>query len=301
MENSLQNVAIFQFIFIDQEISPFIQTVINFANSIQMKLATLEKQKKLITDPSGSLSPIIKKNFLFTHCFKFDIQHLDSFSNELKTLFVKDFHHFKKVISEISYRIIKGILSKKIHLNSFQLGNTIEKIIDNIIDRCQVRVSIEPFNLPFEHSGFRNIDGTISVGHHIFLTGRVTNIDQPKHIIIRRLYRCKNSNCRNTFYLHINNTNPSSTSDSSFLETDYNSVYCEKCGELASEDETGRIMASFQKFSIYPSSLTSNVSFIENQNSIFFSNYITNYKHFTFFPQIELRIKKQQLVKNHKL
>lgn len=300
MENTLQNVAIFQFIFIDQEISPFMQAVSTFASHILLKLKSLENEGKLTTDSSSLLSSLIKKNFLFTHCFKFDVEHMKSFSNEIRTLFINDFRQFKKIISEISYRIIRGILSKKIHLRSLQQKDAIiDNIINNIIDHCQVRVSIEPFNLPFENSGFRNLNGTVSVGHHIFLTGRVTNIDQPKRIIIRRLYKCKNPSCRNIFYLHINDTGSSSSADSSFLETNFFSVYCEKCGELASEDETGRIMASYQKFSISPTSLTSNVSFNDSQNNLFFSDFITNYKYFTFFPQIELKIKDFSKMNNY--
>lgn len=290
MENSFQNVSIFQFIFIDQEIVPFIQAVAQFAGSIQTKLTTFEKERKLTIDSSGSLSPHVKKNFLFNHCFKFDIDHLDNFSNELKTLFIRDFHHFKKVILEISYRIIKGILKKKIRLNSSQ--GVIEKIIDNILDPCQIRISIEPFNLPFEQSGFRKLDGTISVGHHIFLTGRITNIEQPRHIIIRRLYKCKNPDCKNSFYLHFNDINSNSNAiDSSFLDANSSSVYCDKCNELASEDETGRITASFQKFYIAPVFYTSNAVMINSKSNLFFSDSIINYKYFSFFPQIELKVK----------
>lgn len=299
MESSLRNVAIFQFIFSDQEIVPFIQTVTQFAGQIQTKLTSLESERILTTDSSGFFSPIVKKNFLFSHCFKFDIDHLSNFSNEIQTLFINDFHQFKKVISEISYRIIKGVLSKKIHLSSSQLGNTINKIIDNIIDRCQVRVSIEPFNLPFEASGFRNLNGTVSIGHHIFLTGRITNIEQPKRIIIRRLYKCKNSSCRNTFYLHINDTGSTNSTDSSYLEPNCASVYCDKCNELASEDETGRITASFQKFFISPTSLTTNIISCHNLNNLFFSDYITNYKYFSFFPQIECKVKDYNKLNNY--
>lgn len=273
MKNQQKNIDIFQFLFIDQEIVPFIEAVKQCAKDLQNKICSLEPELQSEHSTPFIRSLLLKKNLIFEYCFKFDLDRMRTFSRQISTLFINDFQHFKKKISIISFRIIKGILSKRIQFQSPQMNEKIEKIIDSFFDRCQVRISIEPYNLPFDDLGFHSLDDSISIHHYVFITGRISNVENPQHLIIRRLYKCRNPECKNIFYINYSNSFPNTTK----------SISCPKCDEKAFEDESGRIIGSCQQISLYPIQFS-------HQGS-FFSETCINYNYFSFFPQISFKIK----------
>lgn len=170
-------------------------------------------------------SLLFLKNCLFKYTFRFDYQKLLYFSESLSTSFYNDLATFKTNLLHIIYRLVKRISAE---------------ILDNkcfYIDMQQIKIAIEPTSLPFD-LGFLNKDGIIDYGDHSLVSGVVVDISDKKSIIIRYLYCCHNLECKHKFYIK--------------SRSNYGRIHCRRCGELAEEDETGRILINTKIIQLYP-------------------------------------------------
>jgi hypothetical protein len=95
-----------------------------------------------------------------------------------------------------------------------------------------MRIKIRPTGLPV-HVGIPEKNGLLLIGGHCFLSGRVTRIDTVQPIVIRYLYKCHHGDCRHTSYRKPKDR--------------FGAIHCRRCGELAQEDETGRITISARR------------------------------------------------------
>ena len=196
-------ISLFQFLFVEHNIEGLLESINQWIKKMQME----------------------KSNKLFSHVLDFNIETMKTFSEDLSETFQNDFPQFKCVLNQIIYNIIIGIIKRKANQKNFHL------------DKCMVRISLAPYNIPFIREGFHSSDGSIIIGNYFYIKGNIVSIEQPKRIIIRYLYKCK---CGNSFYLN------------GRTGCRNNDVFCKKCNEKAYEFEKGRIIEEHQKIIINP-------------------------------------------------
>lgn len=154
------------------------------------------------------------KNYLFSYTFNINYLTLDRHSESLSKMFIWNYPLFKTELYNIAYQIIKNILIEKTEIKNLE------------IDLNQLQIKTSSSNLPF-YMGLKNKNGIINLGYHSFLKGKVVDISKVNSVIIRYLFCCSNHECKNIFYLKSSEK--------------YGTIYCEKCGQEAKEDITGRI------------------------------------------------------------
>lgn len=154
------------------------------------------------------------KNCLFAHTFRIDCAKLRNFSEELFDVYVNDYHLFKGLVHTFMLRIIKRIVCDIAHREIVKL------------DLQQLRLCYEPVNFPSEMA-VEERNGIVTVGSHCYFEGKVSYIGDLQPLVIRSFFRCRNAHCGCSFYLKPKEC--------------FGAVHCRRCGELAAEDETGRI------------------------------------------------------------
>jgi hypothetical protein len=164
------------------------------------------------------------KNCLCSHVFHIDYPTLREYSEKLSQIFLQDLPTFKDMLRKIAFRLVKRIVAQKVERSPVCL------------DAQQLRIKIEPLRLPVD-LGNPQRDGILRIGDHCLLNGQIAQIDPIESIIIRYLYRCKDSECRQLTYRKAVDA--------------IGAIHCRRCGELAREEESGRILINSRHFLVY--------------------------------------------------
>ena len=174
-----------------------------------------------IREAGGSFETM--KNCLFSHTFRINCVQLRNFSEELFDLFIRDYHGFKNLVHTFLLRIIKHVVCDVVSREMIKL------------DLQQLRICYEPINFPSEMAE-KERNGFVTVGSHCYIEGKVYYIDDVHPLVIRSFFRCRNAHCGNGFYLKPKEC--------------FGAIHCRRCGELASEDETGRVFVMSRHISV---------------------------------------------------
>jgi hypothetical protein len=154
------------------------------------------------------------RNCLFQQTFSIDYVSLSRHSDVLASFFLQDLQQFEQVLIKIIFRLVRKIAGAVTSTDSLSL------------DINQLRIKIRPTGLPLD-LGIPEKNGLLLIGSHCFASGRVTQVDPVQPIVIRYLYKCRHGDCR-----HMSYRKPKDR---------FGAIHCRRCGELAQEDETGRI------------------------------------------------------------
>lgn len=159
-------------------------------------------------------SETIIKSFFFEHFFTFDYEEILNFSRDLAAIVMNDYHTFKDILKNITFRLFKRIASIKSN-----------KRVQ--IDSHQVKIYILLNNLPLKES-IQTSDGMMQNGVFSSACGRVVEMNQMKMKVIRYLYKCRNIECQQLTY-------------KTEKEKACKEHICKSCKDEMVEDETGHI------------------------------------------------------------
>ena len=165
----------------------------------------------------GNTNGKFMPSFLFEHTYTFNYDDLCIFSNALSELSTSESESFKKILHNITYRIVKRIAIRKAELSSLS------------IDMNQVKINLTITDIPFKQHSTLTINKLETFNSFVRIKGHIVETEPIKKKVIRMLYKCQNAACSNLTYLK---------KEEKF---EPRKLMCKFCGSMLEPDEKGNI------------------------------------------------------------